>query len=1033
MTGPATTLGRAPRLHGRGPHLRAVAALLDGLRERPGALVVTGGPGTGRTVLLDHAARAFTSGPVIRLGADRARERRPYDGLRAVARAAAGAPDGSLLSVLRAAAAGEPLLLCVDDAHLWDAASRAELAVAARRLAEPDRIGLLLSVAAPAPDELAALPAARLGPLPPPAAAALLDDLTGPAVDPAVREELLEEAEGNPALLLALAGRLSPAELSGRLPLPRPLTDTGTLTAVAGHHLGGLPARTDDLLLVTAASLRAAPEESEDAAVIARALERLATGEPAGTEGPVPRTSPHRATAPDGHLPGAAGPPRAGLAGLPCGEAGAGTPPVGELLGPVSARTAGDRAAGPDSRAGAGEPPRAGLAGLPCGAGAGVSGPAAGDRAAAPVGRAGAGEQCAGVRGVGAGSPGEPAGPVPGVLVLADGRLRFGGGVLRRAVYARAAPGRRRRAHRALAEALEETGDRLRALLHRAWATAGPDPALAAELAAAAADPGCAAPLRTRSLAHARAAELTADGTAGALCRVAAAETALGAGLPRHALRLADAAARHGLPDAVRGRAELLRGTARLLDGPVAVARESLLTAAALLADPALSRAAATRAADAAWGAGDLLGCLEALADDRPAPAAPAVSRRQPLDDYRRGIRAVLEGHREGAVGPLRRFGETALARGKPEGLLRAAVAALVVGDMAAAARAAARALAVARADGGSAAAGPALEFLAYAQLRSGRHAQARAHAEEGLRAARHAGQRNIAAGHHAVLALAASIEGETDVVAAHATAALETARRHGLAQTATLAQWALGRADLGRGRPLEAADRLGPLVRPGPRRGHFAVWMLAVPCFVEAAALAGRPADARPALDDLAAWAAFGADPQAPAQLLRCRALLAPPDTADVLYARALDLHEGTVGDFERARTELLYGKWLRRRRRLREARDRLGAALVGFESCGARVWADQTRAELRAHGTAPGPAAAGALAGLTPQQCRIARHVADGATNREVARILSVSTRTVDYHLRNVFAALGVRSRVELARLVEQSGDPRGHAGPP
>ncbi|CAM5477934.1 hypothetical protein SHIRM173S_02369 [Streptomyces hirsutus] len=207
----------------------------------------------------------------------------------------------------------------------------------------------------------------------------------------------------------------------------------------------------------------------------------------------------------------------------------------------------------------------------------------------------------------------------------------------------------------------------------------------------------------------------------------------------------------------------------------------------------------------------------------------------------------------------------------EPERLLRSAAAALMLGDVGAARRAGARALASARTLGTAALEPRALEYLAYAELRAGRHQLARTHAEEGLRAARRAGQRNTAAHHHAVLALAASIEGARARVTEHATAALTTARRHGLAQAALLAQWAAARADLGEGRPEEAADRLGPLVRPGARRGHFAVWMLAVPCFVEAAALAGRPEDARAVVEDFALWAGCGADPQAPAQLLRC------------------------------------------------------------------------------------------------------------------------------------------------------------------
>jgi DNA-binding CsgD family transcriptional regulator len=118
-----------------------------------------------------------------------------------------------------------------------------------------------------------------------------------------------------------------------------------------------------------------------------------------------------------------------------------------------------------------------------------------------------------------------------------------------------------------------------------------------------------------------------------------------------------------------------------------------------------------------------------------------------------------------------------------------------------------------------------------------------------------------------------------------------------------------------------------------------------------------------------------------------------------------------------------LLYGQWLRRQRRTREARGPLRDALVAFERCGARVWAERASGELRAAGEAvSGDTDTGPLVLLTPQQQRIARCVAQGATNREVAIRLSLSPRTVDHHLRNVFALLGVRSRVELARLLDR-----------
>ncbi|WP_437052725.1 LuxR C-terminal-related transcriptional regulator [Streptomyces sp. enrichment culture] len=1054
MTG-HTTVPTASPIHGRSAERRIVAALADRLGTGSAVLVLTGEPGLGRTTLLDETARSHRAGPVLYVRCDAA-DAVPYGGVHALATAAGRPPTGALdsrtapqalLDAFRVAAGSRPLLVCLDDVHMWDAPSRTALARAARRLSTAGRIGLLVTAAGPGPADrdLAGLPALPLHPLPPPAAAALLDEVTGGAVDPVLRDDLLEEAEGNPALLLAMIRRLTPAQLSGGQHTPRPLADARILTGVTDEWpLAPTPAA-DDLLLLTAAAMRGAERPEADAALVRAAWQRLSAGADGlrGDAGRVGEAAPV----------GEAG--RCSAWGADCSRADVSLVPERSEARAALVRAAWERfPAGGAGRAGgvsgadgagaggadsAGD--AAGAGGAPGGAEVGVS---VLHRGREPL-PTGCGHPAAAdpplPDAVPASLPDALPGPLPDTLVLTEGRLRFTGPLSRRAVYARAAPDRRRVAHRALAQVLRADGQEPSASLHAAWAVPAPAPAHAARLAAVAATTSSH---RLSATAFARAAELTPHGPARRERYTAAAEQALLAGRPRRALRLLAEAGGGPAPDAVRGRAELVRGIAELRDGPVADARASLLSAAALLtADaPAQAGAAALAAADAAWAAGDITACREALAGSEGSEGSEggeggeggegskgAGPARTPYgSDYRLGLGALLDARIDRAGAPLRRVVERARTAEEPEELLRSAAAALVLGDMAAAVRAGARALAAARTRGSAALVPQALEYLAYAELRAGHHALARTHAEEGLRAARRTGQRNTAAHHHAVLALAASIEGETAVLDEHVSAALATARAHGLAQPATLAQWAAARADLGRGRPLEAADRLGPLVCPGPRRGHFAVWMLAVPCFVEAAVLAGRPEAARTVVSDFAAWAGFGADPQAPAQLLRCHALLAPPEHAGELYDRALALHEQAGGDFERARTELLYGKWLRRRRRPREARDRLGAALVGFDRCGALVWAEQTRAELRANGAATnGPApggsgpGGGALARLTPQQWRIARHVAQGATNREVARSLSVSTRTVDYHLRNVFAALGVRSRLELARLVD------------
>ncbi|MZE54509.1 LuxR family transcriptional regulator, partial [Streptomyces sp. SID5770] len=150
-----------------------------------------------------------------------------------------------------------------------------------------------------------------------------------------------------------------------------------------------------------------------------------------------------------------------------------------------------------------------------------------------------------------------------------------------------------------------------------------------------------------------------------------------------------------------------------------------------------------------------------------------------------------------------------------------------------------------------------------------------------------------------------------------------------------------------GRGPAAQAAARLAPLVRAGPRGGHFALRMLVVPCFVEAAVAAGRTAEARAAAGEYAVWAAYGVDGAAPALLARCRALLARSEgggedgEAAHWFGEAVRRHDGCGNDFERARTLLAYGTWLRLRRRPGAARGPLRDALVTFERAAADGWA--------------------------------------------------------------------------------------------
>lgn len=200
------------------------------------------------------------------------------------------------------------------------------------------------------------------------------------------------------------------------------------------------------------------------------------------------------------------------------------------------------------------------------------------------------------------------------------------------------------------------------------------------------------------------------------------------------------------------------------------------------------------------------------------------------------------------------------------------------------------------------------------------------------------------------------------------------------------------------------------------PRHEHISYRELGH--YVAAAVRAGAAAEVEPVLA-LATQRLAGSGPRHRLELARARALVAGED-AEPFHRQAVVDPEATRWPFELANAQLEYGSWLRRRHRQTEARAQLQAALDVFVRLGTPLWADMTRAELRAAGiTTSGPASS-AWAELTSQERQVVRLAASGLTNPEIAASLYLSPRTVSTHLYNAFPKLGVTARAQLRDVV-------------
>ncbi|HEY7626152.1 MAG TPA: AAA family ATPase [Ilumatobacteraceae bacterium] len=251
-----------------------------------------------------------------------------------------------------------------------------------------------------------------------------------------------------------------------------------------------------------------------------------------------------------------------------------------------------------------------------------------------------------------------------------------------------------------------------------------------------------------------------------------------------------------------------------------------------------------------------------------------------------------------------------------------------------------------------------------------------------------------------------------------HASRAFEGDRASGMRAATAFAEAALGHLALGHRRFGEAITHLSRAHEIATSGGLGEPGLLPVHAdLAESLIRSGNAVAAGAVIDELEQLATSTGRESALAAAARCRGLLAPADSFTDSFERALAHHGRTSNPFERARTELCFGERLRRAHTRGQARRHLRLAMELFESLGAVPWAALAAAELRVAGDAVTVSSVGAE--LTPREEQVARLVANGATNKEVAIDLFLNAKTVEFHLGNVYRKLGVRSRSELARV--------------
>ena len=613
-------------------------------------------------------------------------------------------------------------------------------------------------------------------------------------------------------------------------------------------------------------------------------------------------------------------------------------------------------------------------------------------------------------------------------LVEIGSRVRFRHPLVRSAVYRSASAKERRTVHGALADATDANLDPDRHAWHRAQAVAGSDESVAAELERSAVRARARGGAAAAAAFLERAAALTPDPGSRAQRSLEAAVAKRDAGALDAATALLDAA-RYGPPDARRA-AEVwrLRGLLALDRQRSADAAQHMLRAARALesVDIELSRQTYLEALDAATWADNFDGAdthLE-VAEAARAAIGPDTAPLRPIDVALDALALrVTQGFSAAAPSLIRALDVLRRQNLEAEGRWLWLTTSNVVGSIAlelfesevgygldvAQTEAA-------RANGALMQLRVWLEHLAHATLLGGELAVAAAQIDESRSISAATGNPPVG---YTELALEAYRGRE-----ARASELIErtsaTARANGHGRIVSFTDYAsavlyngIGRHALARA----AAQRVF-------ERSVIGFKSLVIPELAEAASRTGDTALLQRALVWMQERAAGTPTLWATGIEARIGALASDGDVADRLYQDSITRFGQTRLRSQVARGHLLYGEWLRRKRRRVDARSHLGIAHEMLTAMGMEAFAARARRELQATGATTHKRSLGTSDTLTAQEGHIALLASEGLSNSDIGAQLFLSPRTVEYHLRKAFTKLGITSRLEL-RVALARGD--------